>query len=94
MASFVERVRSRRQPICNAEVGCRPVAVCLVGSLAVWNRRRLAPPRAASRRLARPRAAGAGLETASCRLVGDAEANRWLDRPKRGERQKVRDEFA
>ena len=47
------------------EIGARSVAICILGNLAYWNRRRLqwAP--------------------AKWEFVGDAEANRWLDRERR-----------
>ncbi len=34
-------IKSRKQPICHAEVGARSVTVCHLGNLAYWNRRRL-----------------------------------------------------
>ncbi len=34
-------IKSRKPPICNAEVGARSVTVCHLGNLAYWNRRRL-----------------------------------------------------
>ena len=39
--NFLDCVRSRKDPICTAEIGCRSVTVCHLGNLAVWNKRRL-----------------------------------------------------
>jgi predicted dehydrogenase len=63
---FLDCVRSRKNPICDVEIGCRSVTVCHLGNLAYWNHRRLK------------------WDPAKERFVGDEEANKWLDRPKRG----------
>ena len=34
-------MRSRQKPICDVEIGCRPVTVCHLGNLAYWNHRHL-----------------------------------------------------
>ena len=34
-------IKSRKDPICRAEVGARSVTVCHLGNLAYWNKRRL-----------------------------------------------------
>ncbi|MEW6358373.1 MAG: Gfo/Idh/MocA family oxidoreductase [Planctomycetota bacterium] len=64
-ADFIECVRSRERPICDVEIGCRSVTVCLLGCITYWLNRPLRwdPDRE--------------------EFIGDAEANRWLDRPKR-----------
>jgi len=38
---FLQCMRSRQRPICDVEIGCRSVTVCLLGNLAYWNHRRL-----------------------------------------------------
>ena len=38
---FLDCMRSRKQPICDVEIGCRSVTVCHLGNLAYWNHRRL-----------------------------------------------------
>ena len=38
---FLDCVRSRKQPICDVEIGCRSVTVCHLGNLAYWHHRRL-----------------------------------------------------
>jgi predicted dehydrogenase len=38
---WIDCIRSRKQPICQAEVGARSVAVCHLGNLAYWNGRKL-----------------------------------------------------
>ena len=64
-ANWLECIRTRRKPICEAEIGCRSVSICHLGNLAYWLKRPLKwdPDREV--------------------FLGDDEANRWLDRPKR-----------
>jgi len=38
---FLDCIRSRKNPICDVEIGCRSVTVCHLGNLAYWNHRRL-----------------------------------------------------
>jgi predicted dehydrogenase len=38
---FLDCMRSRKKPICDVEIGCRSVTVCLLGNLAYWHHRRL-----------------------------------------------------
>lgn len=38
---FLDCVKSRKQPICDVEIGCRSVSVCHLGNLAYWYRRTL-----------------------------------------------------
>ncbi|MFP4055675.1 MAG: Gfo/Idh/MocA family protein [Candidatus Brocadiia bacterium] len=40
-ANWVECIRTRRKPICHAEIGCRSVTVCHIGNLAYWLKRPL-----------------------------------------------------
>ena len=58
-------MRTRKDPICPAEVGARSVSVCHLGNICYWLNRRLK------------------WDPAKEEFVGDAEANRWVDRPKR-----------
>ena len=39
--NFLDCIRSRKKPICDVEIGCRSVTVCLLGNLAYWHHRRL-----------------------------------------------------
>ncbi len=41
LRNWVDCIRSRKQPICNAEIGARSVTVCHLGNLAYWNKRPL-----------------------------------------------------
>ena len=41
MRNWVECIRSRKDPICTAEIGCRSVTICHLGNLALWNKRSL-----------------------------------------------------
>lgn len=63
--NWLECVRTRKDPICTAEIGCRSVTVCHLGNLAWWRKRHLR------------------WDPKAFRFVGDAEANEWLDRPRR-----------
>lgn len=63
--NFLDCIRTRKQPICTAEIGARSVTVCHLGNLAYWNKRPLA------------------WNPAKEQFVGDNEANKWLERPKR-----------
>jgi len=38
---FLDCMRSRKKPICDVEIGCRSVTVCLLGNLAYWHHRHL-----------------------------------------------------
>ncbi len=38
---FLDCIGSRKNPICDVEIGCRSVTVCHLGNLAYWNHRRL-----------------------------------------------------
>jgi hypothetical protein len=38
---FLDCMRSRKEPICDVEIGCRSVTVCHLGNLAYWNHRHL-----------------------------------------------------
>jgi predicted dehydrogenase len=40
-SDFLACMRTRQQPICDVEIGCRSVTVCHLGNLAYWNHRRL-----------------------------------------------------
>jgi predicted dehydrogenase len=40
-SDFLACMRTRQRPICDVEIGCRSVTVCLLGNLAYWNHRRL-----------------------------------------------------
>ena len=63
--NWLECIRTRQKPICEAEIGCRSVSICHLGNLAYW--------------LKRPLRWDPDKEV----FLGDDEANRWLDRPKR-----------
>ncbi len=39
--NWLECIRTRRRPICDVEIGCRSVTVCLLGDLAYWLKRPL-----------------------------------------------------
>lgn len=65
MDDWLECIRTRQKPVCDAEIGCRSVTVCHMGNLAYW--------------LKRPLRWNPEKEE----FVGDDEANRWRDRPKR-----------
>jgi predicted dehydrogenase len=65
--NWLDCIKTRKQPICNADIGASSVIVCHIGNIATW--------------LNRPLRWNPEKEE----FVGDAEANRWLDRPKRGE---------
>jgi hypothetical protein len=41
MANWLDCIRTRRAPICPAEIGCRSVSVCHLGNLAYWLKRPL-----------------------------------------------------
>jgi hypothetical protein len=41
LADWLQCVRSRKNPICDVEIGCRSATVCHLGNLAYWNNRRL-----------------------------------------------------
>ncbi|HOW66205.1 MAG TPA: Gfo/Idh/MocA family oxidoreductase [Candidatus Paceibacterota bacterium] len=38
---WIQCIRSRKQPICDVEIGCRSVTVCHLGNLAFWHKRAL-----------------------------------------------------
>ena len=38
MRNWAECIRSRKDTICTAEIGCRSVTVCHLGNLAFWNK--------------------------------------------------------
>lgn len=38
---FLDCMRSRKQPICDVEIGCRSVTVCHLGNIAYWTNKRL-----------------------------------------------------
>ncbi len=40
-SDFLACMKTRQQPICDVEIGCRSVTVCHLGNLAYWNHRRL-----------------------------------------------------
>jgi predicted dehydrogenase len=63
--NWVECIRTRQRPVCDAAIGCRSVTVCHLGNLAYWLKRPLK------------------WDPAKEQFVGDAQANQWLDRPKR-----------
>jgi predicted dehydrogenase len=67
MGNFISCVRSRRQPICNAQVGHRSVSVCHLGNIAMRMGRRL--------RWDPDKEVFVGEHS--------EEANRWLSRPMR-----------
>jgi hypothetical protein len=58
-------IRTREQPICDVEIGCRSVTVCHLGNIAYMLKRPLK------------------WDPVKEEFIGDDEANRWLDRPKR-----------
>ncbi len=41
MGNWLECIRTRKDPICHAEIGCRSVTVCHLGNLAYWHNRSL-----------------------------------------------------
>ena len=65
MGDWLECVRERKQPICNAEIGCRSATICHLGNLAYWHKRDLK------------------WNPDQYHIVGDDEADTWLDRPTR-----------
>lgn len=40
-SDFLACMKTRQQPICDVEIGCRSATVCHLGNLAYWNHRRL-----------------------------------------------------
>jgi predicted dehydrogenase len=64
-ADWLESIRTRQRPICDIEIGCRTITVCLLGNLAYALKRPLK------------------WDPDTEELLGDPEAARWLDRPKR-----------
>ena len=63
--NWIECIKTRKQPICPAEVGHRTATVCHLNGIA--------------ERLNRP----IKWDPAKEQIIGDAEASRWLDRPRR-----------
>ncbi len=63
--NWIECIKSRKQPICTAEIGHRTATVCHLNGI--------------SERLNRP----IKWNPAKEEIVGDVEASRWLDRPRR-----------
>jgi len=62
---WLQAIRARQKPICDVEIGCRSVSICLLGNLAYMLKRPLK------------------WDPAKEEFIGDEEANRWVDRPKR-----------
>ncbi|HOX02873.1 MAG TPA: Gfo/Idh/MocA family oxidoreductase [Candidatus Paceibacterota bacterium] len=63
--NWIQSIRSRRPPICPAEIGHRTATICHLSGIA--------------ERLKRP----LRWDPAQEQIVGDPEASRWLDRPRR-----------
>jgi predicted dehydrogenase len=63
--NFVDCVKSRRRPICDAEIGHRSVTVCHLGNISIRLGRKIQ------------------WDPTKEQIIGDEEANRWLDRPVR-----------
>jgi predicted dehydrogenase len=63
--NFFECVKTRKQPICHAEIGHRTATICHLSGIA--------------ERLGRP----LKWDPVKEEIIGDAEASRWMDRPRR-----------
>jgi predicted dehydrogenase len=63
--NWIECIKTRKQPICTAEIGHRSATVCHLSGIA--------------ERLGRPLKWDPSKEV----IIGDPEASRWLDRPRR-----------
>jgi hypothetical protein len=63
--NWVQCMKSRKQPICTAEIGHRTATICHLSGIA--------------ERLKRP----LRWDPAKEEIIGDAEASRWMDRPRR-----------
>ncbi|MEI7730454.1 MAG: Gfo/Idh/MocA family oxidoreductase [Verrucomicrobiota bacterium] len=64
-ANWVECIKTRKTPICTAEIGHRTATICHLSGIA--------------ERLGRPMK----WDPAKEEIIGDVEASRWLDRPRR-----------
>jgi predicted dehydrogenase len=65
LRNWLDCIRSRQQPVNDAEIGHRTATVCHLGNIARWTGRRLP------------------WDPVNEQFVGDVEANRLLDRPRR-----------